>query len=68
MPQNELVPKLKSRVFDFKRALPIIIALRNPNLKPRHYKELRLLVNHDLINESVTMSSLLDSNVNILII
>ena len=65
LPQNDLVPKLKDKVQDFKKALPIIISLRNPNLKPRHYAELKQLIGHDLISEhhKITMSVLLDADV-----
>ena len=65
MPHNELVPKLKDKVLDFKKALPIIIALRNPNLKARHYHQLKLLIGHDLTSdqEKVTMSVLLEADV-----
>jgi hypothetical protein len=66
LPQNELVPKLKAKVFDFKKTLPIIISLRNPNLRARHYTELKILVNHDLVKESVALGALLDSSVNIM--
>jgi hypothetical protein len=62
---NELVPKLKEKVLDFKKALPIIISLRNPNLKGRHYILLKALIGHDLANEKqkITMSVLLDADV-----
>ena len=65
MPNNELVPRLKDKVLDFRKALPIIISLRNPNLKPRHYAELKLLIGHDLIKdqEIITMSVLLEADV-----
>lgn len=50
---------------DFKKALPIIIALRNPSLKPRHYSQLKLLIGHDLLNDNqkITMSVLLEADV-----
>lgn len=62
---NELVPKLKEKVLDFKKALPIIISLRNPNLKVRHYAQLKMLIGHDLANDTqkITMSVLLDADV-----
>ncbi len=65
LPHNELVPKLKDKILDFKKALPIIIALRNQNLKPRHYHQLKLLIGHDLTNEQerITMSVLLEADV-----
>ena len=65
LPANELVPKLKNKVMDFKKALPIIIALRNPNLKARHYHQLRLLTYLDLTQGRgvVTMSVILETDV-----
>ena len=67
LPHNDLVPKLKDKVMDFKKALPIIIALRNPSLKPRHYAQLKHLIGHDLLNDNqkITMSVLLDADVSI---
>ena len=65
LPHNDLVPKLKNKIMDFKRALPIIIALRNPSLKQRHYAQLKHLIGQDLLNENqkITMSILLDADV-----
>lgn len=65
LPTNELVPRLKNKVLDFKKALPIIIALRNPNLKTRHYHQLRLLTYLDLTHGRgvVTLSVILETDV-----
>ena len=70
LPNNDLVPKLKEKVLDFKQALPIIIALRNPNLKPRHYSQLKLLIGHDLTDgqQKITMSVLLEADVSYLMV
>ena len=67
LPPNDLVPRLKDKVLDFKKALPIIVALRNPNLKNRHYQQIKALINIDLMDETkkFTMSVLLDVEVNI---
>lgn len=67
LPPNDLVPRLKEKVLDFKKALPIIVALRNPNLKFRHYQTIKLLIGIDLMDETkkITMSVLLDVEVNI---
>lgn len=68
LPINELLPKLKDKVLDFKKTLPIIVSLRNPNLKARHYNQIRILIGHDLTNEQqkVTLSVLLEVNVSII--
>lgn len=65
LPPNDLVPRLKDKVLDFKKALPIIVALRNPNLKHRHYQHIKLLIGIDLMDESkkFTLSILLDVDV-----
>ncbi len=65
LPPNDLVPRLKDKVLDFKKALPIIVALRNPNLKHRHYQQIKLLIGIDLMDESkkFTLSILLDVDV-----
>ena len=67
MPQNELLPKLKDKVSEFKKALPIIIALRNPSLKPRHYLQLKLLTGHDMTDDQkkITMGVLLETDVSV---
>lgn len=65
LPGNELVPRLKEKIMDFKKALPIIVALRNSNLKPRHYAQIKVLIGHDLVvdKEKITMSVLLNTDV-----
>jgi len=65
LPANDLVPRLKNKVLDFKKALPIIIALRNPNLKTRHYQQLRQLTYLDLTQGRgiITMSVILETDV-----
>lgn len=67
LPNNELVPKLKEKIMDFKKALPIIISLRNSNLKQRHFSQLKLLIGHDLMadKENITMSVLLSADVSL---
>lgn len=70
LPHNDLLPKLKEKITEFKKALPIIISLRNPSLKPRHYVQLKLLIGHDLTSDQqkITLSVLLDTEVNIILI
>ncbi len=65
LPHNDMVPKLKEKILDFKKTLPIIIALRNQNLKKRHYTQLKMLIGHDLTNgqDKITMSVLLEVDV-----
>ena len=65
LPHNDLVPKLKDKIIDFRKTLPIIIALRNQSLKARHYAQIKILIGHDLTNEQqkITMNVLLEVNV-----
>jgi dynein heavy chain len=65
LPHNELTISLKDKVVDFRKTLPIIIALRNQSLKPRHYNQIRILIGRDLTDEQdkVTMAVLLDIDV-----
>ncbi|XP_069879248.1 LOW QUALITY PROTEIN: dynein axonemal heavy chain 14 [Dipodomys merriami] len=48
LPKNDIVPHLKQSVTDFKQELPIIIALGNPCLKPRHWEALQEVVGRSL--------------------
>ena len=48
--------------------MPIIIALRNPNIKPRHWDQLRSLIGRSVMDdEKLTMGLLLEADVIILI-
>jgi dynein heavy chain len=37
LPPNRLVPELRASVDEFRQLLPVVAALRNPALKPRHW-------------------------------
>ncbi|KAM6166251.1 LOW QUALITY PROTEIN: dynein axonemal heavy chain 14 [Erethizon dorsatum] len=50
LPKNDMVMHLKQSVADFKRELPIIIALGNPCLKPRHWEALQ-----EIMGKSVSL-------------
>ncbi|XP_032694671.1 dynein heavy chain 14, axonemal [Lontra canadensis] len=41
LPKNDMVTHLKQSVIEFKQELPIIMALGNPCLKPRHWETLK---------------------------
>jgi hypothetical protein len=68
LPVNELVVKLKDKMTDFKKLLPIIIAIRNPNLRQRHYTQLKLMIGYDLTDQQLRwpMSVLLNADVNLI--
>lgn len=45
--ENPVQKKLKELVETFKGAMPIVVALRNDNLKDHHWKEIKDLINAD---------------------
>ncbi|CAF0983043.1 unnamed protein product [Adineta steineri] len=51
LPPNDIIPKLKERLIEFKASMPIILALRNPNMKKRHFDRLRVLIGKDIIDD-----------------
>ena len=60
LPANDIIPSLRQRIVDFKAAMPVILALRNPNMKQRHYDRLRVLIGKDVIDdENLRLSKLL---------
>ncbi|CAH1791320.1 unnamed protein product [Owenia fusiformis] len=48
LPHNEVVPKLKNRVFDFKQGMPVIVSLRNPSLRPRHWSKIEEVIGKEI--------------------
>ncbi|XP_041838798.1 dynein heavy chain 6, axonemal [Melanotaenia boesemani] len=59
---NELVPSLKNKVEVMKQRLPVITELRNPCMKPRHWKSLHSYVGTSL-NIGLTLTALEELNV-----
>jgi dynein heavy chain len=51
LPANNVIPSLKERIVEFKAAMPVILALRNPNMKHRHFDRLRVLIGKDVIDD-----------------
>ncbi|PCI26914.1 hypothetical protein COB52_05615 [Candidatus Kaiserbacteria bacterium] len=45
LPENPIGTKLKDLVDTFKGAMPIVVALRNDNLKEHHWGEIKSLIN-----------------------
>ncbi len=64
LPPNPIAIKLKQMVDTFKAAMPVVIALRNENLKPEHWKEIEELIGHELKvqAEDFTLESLIKLN------
>ncbi|KAH9496161.1 Dynein heavy chain 6, axonemal [Bulinus truncatus] len=64
LPHNQVVPKLKEKVLDFKQGMPVIVALRNPSLKPRHWDEIQKVINKVISREkNFTLGNLLEMNI-----
>ncbi|XP_058131265.1 dynein axonemal heavy chain 14 [Dasypus novemcinctus] len=60
LPKNDVVTHFKQSVTDFKQGLPIIIALGNPCLKPRHWKSLQEIIGKSVsLNKDCTVENLL---------
>lgn len=51
LPANNIIPILKDRIVEFKAAMPVILALRNPHMKQRHFDRLRVLIGKDVIDD-----------------
>lgn len=61
---NPIQRKLKELVDTFKGAMPIVVALRNDNLKEHHWKEIKDLIqaDFDISDAEFTLQSLIDLN------
>ena len=62
---NPIQQKLKHLVEQFEAAMPIVMALRNPDLQEHHWTDIRELIGQDLDihAEGFTLQSLIDMNV-----
>ncbi|XP_054978204.1 dynein axonemal heavy chain 6 [Sorex araneus] len=56
LPPNSVVPQLKSRVEKMKEKLPVIIDLRNPTLKARHWAAIEQAVDAVLVDLDVPLT------------
>ncbi|XP_042301519.1 LOW QUALITY PROTEIN: dynein axonemal heavy chain 14 [Sceloporus undulatus] len=63
LPENTILPTLKKSLMDFKEFLPIIIALRNPSLQPRHWETIQNIVGQSLcLDKRLTLDKILELN------
>jgi len=62
---NAVLDELRERVFSFKDTMPVVIALRNKNLKSYHWKAIKELIgqNFDVLDSDFTLRKLMDMNV-----
>uniref|UniRef100_I3MYF0 Dynein axonemal heavy chain 6 n=1 Tax=Ictidomys tridecemlineatus TaxID=43179 RepID=I3MYF0_ICTTR len=56
LPPNNVVPQIKSKVEKMKEKLPVIIDLRNPTLKPRHWTAIEQTVDASLVDTEIPLT------------
>uniref|UniRef100_A0A8D0VJ50 AAA+ ATPase domain-containing protein n=1 Tax=Sus scrofa TaxID=9823 RepID=A0A8D0VJ50_PIG len=56
LPPNSVVPQLKTKVEKMKEKLPVIMDLRNPTLKPRHWAAIEQTVDATLVDLDVPLT------------
>nr|KAF6446457.1 dynein axonemal heavy chain 6 [Rousettus aegyptiacus] len=56
LPPNSVVPQLKQKVEKMKEKLPVIIDLRNPMLKPRHWTAIEQTVDATLVDLEIPLT------------
>ncbi|XP_053056801.1 dynein axonemal heavy chain 6 isoform X1 [Acinonyx jubatus] len=56
LPPNSVVPQLKYKVEKMKEKLPVIIDLRNPTLKPRHWAAIEQTVDATLVDLDIPLT------------
>ncbi|EPY82102.1 hypothetical protein CB1_000688086 [Camelus ferus] len=56
LPPNSVVPQLKYKVEKMKEKLPVIVDLRNPTLKPRHWAAIEQTVDATLVDLDVSLT------------
>lgn len=49
LPKNSIVPKLKMECEEFKEKLPVLLCLRSPDLKPRHWLKIEQILDRKLL-------------------
>ncbi|XP_077934784.1 dynein axonemal heavy chain 14 [Halichoerus grypus] len=60
LPKNDMVARLKQSVTEFKQEVPIITALGNPRLKPRHWAALQEVIGKSVsLDKDCTIENLL---------
>ena len=64
LPPNDVVPKLKQMVDEYRVMYPTIVDLRNPALKPRHWEKIQDAIGKQLTrDESFTLGKLIENRV-----
>ena len=66
LPNNDVVPFLKESVDELNPVLPVVVDLRNPALKDRHWEELTELLGIDIQKEeNFTLNDLIEKKVSL---
>ena len=66
LPGNKVVPKLKASVEEFNPVLPLVLDLRNPCIKERHWEQIFNLTGVDFPNSpEFTLSDLIKKGVTV---
>ncbi|KAL4487471.1 hypothetical protein ABPG72_006991 [Tetrahymena utriculariae] len=63
LPQNAILTELKKLVTDFRNTMPIVLALRNENLKDYHWRDIKKIIGEFEINDEFTLKKLIDMKV-----
>ena len=64
LPPNEVVPKLRGTVEEFRQIYPTIVDLRNQSLKPRHWERIQDVIGKVVVkDETFTLGKLQELNV-----
>ena len=61
LPDNEVVPKLQVEIEKMKAKMPVIVDMRNPNLKQRHWDAINEIVKSEIPHDDQFTLGLLDS-------
>lgn len=63
LPENEIVPKLKTECEEFKKKIPVLQCLRSPDLKQRHWLKIEQTLDIKLLGvENLLIHNFEDSN------
>lgn len=64
MPGNPVLDNLKSLVYEFKDSMPVVVALRNKDLKEYHWEEIRKIIGKEFtIDDNFTLKNLIELDV-----
>lgn len=57
LPANPVLEELRSLVFEFRDTMPVVMALRNKNLRPHHWVEIKECIGKpfDIDDEAFTL-------------